>query len=37
MFNHDTVDRRLRELAYLNKGVHIVFTDERAAGRTSAR
>ena len=29
VFNHDTVDRRLRELAYLNKGVSIVFTDER--------
>ena len=29
VFNHDTVDRRLRELAYLNRGVKIVFTDER--------
>ena len=29
VFNHDTVDRRLRELAYLNKGVRITLTDER--------
>ncbi len=28
-FQHETVERRLRELAYLNKGVHIVLTDER--------
>lgn len=28
-FNHDTVGRRLRELAYLNKGLKIIFTDER--------
>ena len=28
-FNHDTVCRRLRELAYLNKGLAITFTDER--------
>ena len=28
-FHHDVVDRRLRELAYLNKGVTIVLTDER--------
>lgn len=28
-FNHDTVGRRLRELAYLNKGLCITFTDER--------
>ena len=28
-FQHEVVDRRLRELAYLNKGVTIVFTDER--------
>ncbi|MEA5013511.1 MAG: DNA topoisomerase subunit B [Candidatus Limiplasma sp.] len=30
-FNHDTVGRRLRELAYLNKGLKIVFHDERMA------
>ena len=30
-FNHDTVGRRLRELAYLNRGLKIVFTDERKA------
>ena len=28
-FHSDTVRRRIRELAYLNKGVHFVFTDER--------
>ena len=30
-FNADTIRRRLRELAYLNKGTAITFTDERAA------
>ncbi len=29
-FNGDTVRRRIRELAYLNKGVKFVFADERA-------
>jgi len=29
-FNSETVSRRLRELAYLNKGLKIVFHDERA-------
>ncbi len=29
VFNGDTVRRRLRELAYLNKGLRIVYTDER--------
>ncbi len=29
-FNADTIARRLRELAYLNKGTSISFTDERA-------
>ncbi|MCH5288113.1 MAG: type IIA DNA topoisomerase subunit B [Christensenellaceae bacterium] len=28
-FNGETVSRRLQELAYLNRGVKIVFTDER--------
>ncbi len=28
-FHSDTVRRRVRELAYLNKGVHFIFTDER--------
>jgi len=28
-FSGDTVRRRIRELAYLNQGVHFVFTDER--------
>ena len=28
-FNSETVRRRIRELAYLNKGVRFVFTDER--------
>lgn len=31
-FNYDTVLRRLRELAYLNRGLTIVFTDERVSG-----
>ena len=30
VFNGDTVRRRLRELAYLNRGLKISFTDERA-------
>lgn len=30
-FNGDQVSRRLQELAYLNKGVRISFTDERVA------
>ena len=30
--NYDTVAKRLRELAYLNKGVNIIFTDERERG-----
>ena len=29
LFNADTVSRRLRELAYLNRGLTITFTDER--------
>ncbi len=29
-FNFDTLSTRLRELAFLNKGLHIVITDERA-------
>lgn len=28
-FNGDTVSRRLQDLAYLNRGLRIVFTDER--------
>lgn len=28
-FNHDTINQRLRELAFLNKGLKIVFRDER--------
>ncbi len=28
-FNHDQVSRRLQELAYLNRGLKIVFVDER--------
>jgi len=30
-FNGDQVNRRLQELAYLNRGIKITFTDERAA------
>jgi DNA gyrase subunit B len=32
-FSFDTVARRLRELAFLNKGIHIVLADERS-GKT---
>ena len=32
-FNGETVSRRLRELAYLNKGVTITFQDQRRAAR----
>jgi len=28
-WNRDTIDRRIRELAYLNQGLKITFTDER--------
>lgn len=28
-FNHDTLATRLRELAFLNRGLHITFKDER--------
>ncbi|MCL2846320.1 MAG: DNA gyrase subunit B [Firmicutes bacterium] len=28
-FNNDTVNKRLKELAFLNKGIQITFTDER--------
>ncbi|MBR4428626.1 MAG: DNA topoisomerase IV subunit B, partial [Clostridia bacterium] len=28
-FNSDTVRRRIRELAYLNRGISFIFTDER--------
>ena len=34
-FNGDQVARRLQELAYLNKGVHITFTDERTPEKDS--
>ena len=30
-FSHEVVSKRLRELAFLNKGVEIVFIDERAS------
>ena len=32
-FSFDTVARRLRELAFLNKGIHIILSDERS-GKT---
>ncbi|MEW4455156.1 DNA gyrase subunit B [Bremerella sp. JC817] len=32
-FNHDTLAKRLQELAFLNKGVKIVFVDERTNDR----
>jgi DNA gyrase subunit B len=28
-FNRDTVERRLKEMAFLNRGLRIIFTDER--------
>lgn len=31
-FNGDTVSRRLQELAYLNRGLKIIFVDERVKG-----
>jgi DNA gyrase subunit B len=36
-FNADTVRRRLRELAYLNRGVRFIFTDERARDADARR
>ncbi len=36
VFNGEAVVRRLRELAYLNKGVSITFTDERASAPARA-
>jgi DNA gyrase subunit B len=32
-FNYDTLLKRLRELAFLNKGINITFSDERKEGR----
>lgn len=28
-FDFDVLKKRLREMAFLNKGIHITFTDER--------
>ncbi len=36
-FSGETVSRRLQELAYLNKGVKITFTDERLSGEDRTR
>ena len=36
-FNGDTVRRRVRELAYLNRGVKFVFNDERAKDENKRR
>ncbi len=36
-FQAETVARRLQELAYLNKGVQITFTDERLSGDDRSR
>lgn len=36
VFNGEAVARRLRELAYLNRGLSITFTDERMAAPVSA-
>ena len=35
-FDYHTLSARLRELAYLNGGVRIVFSDERASSRNAA-
>ncbi|MFT5339630.1 MAG: DNA gyrase subunit B [Cyanobium sp.] len=35
-FDYQTLSSRLRELAYLNGGVRIVFRDDRAAARSAA-
>jgi len=32
IYNFDTVSLRLRELAFLNRGIHIILRDERKAG-----
>lgn len=29
-FEHDTISKKLRELAFLNKGIEIIFVDDRA-------
>ncbi|MBQ6399812.1 MAG: type IIA DNA topoisomerase subunit B [Clostridia bacterium] len=36
-FSGETVSRRLQELAYLNRGVRITFTDERLSGEDRTR
>jgi len=36
-FNGEVVARRLQELAYLNKGVKITFTDERVSGEDKTK
>ena len=36
-FNGDTVSRRLQELAYLNRGLKIIFVDERIKGENKEK
>jgi DNA gyrase subunit B len=36
VYDHDTISARLREMAFLNKNIKIIFTDEREKGEDGA-